>query len=45
MKRIDEFHNKTEPVIEFYRQKGKLIEIDGEKEISAISSEILSQIK
>lgn len=45
MKRIDEFHNKTEPVMEFYRQKGKLIEIDGEKEISAISSEILSQIK
>lgn len=45
MKRIDEFHNKTEPVIEFYRQKGKLIEIDGEKEIAAISSEILSKIK
>jgi len=45
MKRIDEFHNKTKPVIEFYRQKGKLIEIDGEKEIAAISSEILSQVK
>lgn len=44
MKRINEFHNKTEPVIDFYRSKGKLIEIDGEKEIDTISSEILSQI-
>ncbi len=44
MKRIDEFHNKTEPVIEFYRQKGKLLEINGEQEIDAISSQILSSI-
>lgn len=45
MKRIDEFHTKTQPVIEFYRQKGKLIEIDGEKEIEAITSEILSAMQ
>lgn len=44
MKRIDEFHNKTQPVIEFYRQKGKLLEINGEQSIEAITSEILSKL-
>lgn len=45
MKRINEFHTKTEPVIDFYRQKGKLLEIDGEKEIEEITQEILLKIQ
>lgn len=45
MKRIAEFHNKTKPVIEYYRQKGKLLELDGEKHIEEITSEILSNIQ
>lgn len=45
MKRIAEFHNKTEPVIEYYRGKGKLLEIDGEKDIDTITTEILSHIE
>lgn len=45
MKRIDEFHNKTKPVIEYYRQKGKLLEIDGEKQIDDITAEILSNLE
>lgn len=45
MKRIAEFHNKTEPVIEYYRGKGKLLEIDGEQDIDAITSEILLHIQ
>lgn len=44
-KRIALFHEKTEPVIEYYRAKGKLIEIDGELEIETISEQILSQLK
>lgn len=44
MKRIAEFHTKTEPVIEYYREKGKLLEIDGEKHIDEITSEILENI-
>lgn len=44
-KRIDLFHEKTEPVIEFYRSKGRLIEIDGEQEIPAITAEILKLLK
>ncbi len=45
MKRIDEFHNKTKPVIEYYKQKGKLLEIDGEKNIQEITAEILSSLE
>lgn len=44
MKRIDQFHEKTEPVIDFYRQKGVLFEIDGEKAIDEIHHEILHKI-
>lgn len=40
-KRIDLFHEKTEPVIEFYRSKNMLLEIDGEQEIEVISQQIL----
>lgn len=44
-KRIDLFHEFTEPVLEFYRDKGILIEIDGEKSIEDIHKEILEKIK
>jgi adenylate kinase len=44
-KRIQSFHDFTEPVIEFYRQKGNLIEVDGEQEIDAIHKEIMSHLK
>lgn len=43
-KRIALFHEVTEPVIDFYRQKGLLIEIDGEKSIEEITKEILSTL-
>src|SRR5207247_2116054 len=35
-KRIELFHKFTEPVLEFYRKKGILIEIDGECSIQEI---------
>jgi adenylate kinase len=43
-KRIDSFHAFTEPVIEYYRQKGKLAEVDGEKTIEEIHKEVLEKI-
>lgn len=43
-KRIELFHKLTEPVIDYYREKGKLIEIDGEKDIEEIHKEIMNQI-
>jgi adenylate kinase len=44
MKRIDQFHAKTEPVIEYYRQKGVLHEINGEQKIDEIHAEILEKL-
>lgn len=44
-KRIELFHELTEPVIEYYRQKGLLLEVDGEKSIEEINQEILDNLK
>ena len=44
-KRIEVFHKFTEPVLEFYREKGILIEVDGEQEIEGIHKEILEKLK
>lgn len=44
-RRIDSFHKFTEPVIEYYRNKGELCEVDGEMDIEAINKEILEKLK
>lgn len=44
-KRIELFHKFTEPVLEFYRKQGILLDIDGEKHIDDISKEILVYLK
>lgn len=41
-KRIELFHEHTEPVIEYYRNKGKLIHINGEQEVDVIFAETKS---
>ena len=41
-KRIKLFHELTEPVLKFYREKGALVEVDGERSIGEIHKEILS---
>jgi adenylate kinase len=40
-KRIDLFHKFTEPVVDYYRHKGILVEIDGEQSIEKINEEML----
>ncbi|MEK7160016.1 MAG: nucleoside monophosphate kinase [Patescibacteria group bacterium] len=44
-KRIDLFHQLTEPVLEYYNHKGILLEIDGEQSIEEINKEILSKLQ
>lgn len=44
-KRIELFHEVTKPVIEYYRKKGILVELDGEKSIEEINKEILFALK
>jgi len=43
-KRIELFHEKTEPVISYFRRRGILVEIDGERSINAIFKDIISHI-
>ncbi len=43
-KRISLFHEFTEPVLGFYREKGVLVELDGEKSIEEINKEILDKL-
>ncbi|PIT88886.1 MAG: adenylate kinase [Candidatus Levybacteria bacterium CG10_big_fil_rev_8_21_14_0_10_36_7] len=41
-KRIELFHKFTEPVLDYYRQKGLLVELNGQKSVKVIQKEILS---
>lgn len=43
-KRIQLFHDQTEPVIQFYRSKGSLIEIDGEKSVEEVHAAIMAHV-
>ena len=43
-KRINLFYKKTLPVIDYYRKKGKLVEIDGTKSIKEVNKEILKNL-
>ena len=44
-RRIREYLQKTAPLIEYYRQAGKLAEVDGTLEIELVSKEINKNIK
>jgi adenylate kinase len=44
-KRIELFHKFTEPVLDFYRDKGKLVAINGEDPIERIHKNIMDAIK
>lgn len=44
-KRIELFHKFTEPVLDYYREKGLLVEINGEKSIEEIHKEIMQAIQ
>jgi len=44
-KRLVEYHNKTQPLIDFYGEKGKLKKINGEQPIEKVNKDILAAIK
>jgi len=44
-KRISLFHELTEPVIDYYRDRGKLIQVDGEKEVSEVTDQIVEHFE
>ena len=40
-KRIALFHSETEPVIEYYRSQGKLLEVNGEQDVDDVYRDVL----
>lgn len=44
VKRISVYMDQTAPLIEYYRAKGKLVEIDGQQEISKVTADLLAVI-
>ncbi len=44
-KRLDGFENKTVPMIEFYKQKGMVEEVDGNRPIEVIFADIVERLK
>jgi adenylate kinase len=44
-KRIELFHTLTEPVLDYFRKKGILVEVDGEEKVEEVYREILRKIK
>ena len=44
-KRIELFHKLTEPVLQYYKKKNMLVEVDGEREVEEVYGEILQKIK
>ena len=43
-KRIEMFHKFTEPVLDYYKNNGILLEVDGERSVVAINEDIFSKI-
>lgn len=43
-KRIQLFHELTEPVVQYYRDQGKLVEVDGEVSVEEVFEQIIDQV-
>lgn len=43
-KRIELFHEHTEPVTEYYREQGQLIHVDGEKDVREVFEQIIKEL-
>lgn len=43
-KRIQLFHDVTEPVLDYYRTRGRLVEVDGEQSIEQVTDAIISRL-
>lgn len=44
-KRLEVYHRETEPILDFYKEKAKVLKIDGSKPVQEIIDEILNRIK
>lgn len=45
LNRIKLFHDVTTPVLDFYRNNGRLIKVDGEQSVEAVFADIMEQLE
>ena len=43
--RLATYHEQTQPVIEFYRRRGQLLELDGSRDIASVRQEMLGLLE
>ena len=43
--RLEVFHRQTEPLINYYREAGKLTEVDGEEQVDVVAETIITAVK
>lgn len=43
-KRLEVYFDQTAPLVDYYREKGKLLETDGEKSIEEVAQELMSKL-
>ena len=43
--RLTVYHQKTAPLIDFYRKEGKLLDIDGDQDAQAVTAAILTALE
>ncbi len=44
-KRIELFHQHTEPVLDYYRERGMLVQVNGEKEVEEVYNDLMEFLK
>ena len=44
-KRIELFHEKTMPVLEYYKSKGKMVHVNGEQDVESVFKDIMAALK
>jgi adenylate kinase len=44
-KRIELFHELTEPVLQYYREHDKLVHVDGEQDVDAVFADIMKHLQ
>lgn len=45
LERLKNYHELTEPLIEFYRERGKLLVIDGQGEVAEITAKVMAGLE
>lgn len=45
IKRVEVFHNQTQPIIEYYRHQGLLQEVEGDQPVDAVTQALLDRLR